>query len=326
MPVWVRQSTQIYCNPCRFLELLCLHVNRVAASHHSTRRRPGCVSGSPRALRAARPAAASLVCMRRGLTAPNDNARPASTLRWGACQAHSILCGRLLPLAATARCAARGQFERARRGPFDTFPVPDWHGISPALRSSSCAYREPLVWRSREPRNKDLGAASLQLRVDWRIDGKMRRRSSPTRTTRSPLAAALFFCVALLAAAGPAASADPASSNEAQRESGPQLGTPGGDWAIDSAATTALQREAYATLLYSDDFLLGVRVLGQSLRETGTVRCVPGCSSSPGDHSGLRVSHSFSAFASPCPPSRACPAALPIQQGPGRPGHAGCER
>ncbi|KAL4854448.1 Inositol phosphorylceramide glucuronosyltransferase 1 [Chlorella vulgaris] len=31
-------------------------------------------------------------------------------------------------------------------------------------------------------------------------------------------------------------------------------------------------KEAYATLLYSDDFLLGVRVLGQSLRETGTTR------------------------------------------------------
>lgn len=32
-------------------------------------------------------------------------------------------------------------------------------------------------------------------------------------------------------------------------------------------------REAYASLLYSDAFLLGLRVLGQSLRETGTSRC-----------------------------------------------------
>lgn len=30
--------------------------------------------------------------------------------------------------------------------------------------------------------------------------------------------------------------------------------------------------EAYATLLYSDGFLLGVRVLGQSIRESGTNR------------------------------------------------------
>ena len=34
------------------------------------------------------------------------------------------------------------------------------------------------------------------------------------------------------------------------------------------------------TLLYGEDFLLGVRVLGQSLRETGTTRCAArGCAS-----------------------------------------------
>lgn len=32
-------------------------------------------------------------------------------------------------------------------------------------------------------------------------------------------------------------------------------------------------KEAYVTLLYGDSFLLGVRVLGQSLRQTGTTRC-----------------------------------------------------
>jgi len=30
--------------------------------------------------------------------------------------------------------------------------------------------------------------------------------------------------------------------------------------------------EAYATLLYGDEFLLGVRVLGKSIRDTGTTR------------------------------------------------------
>jgi hypothetical protein len=30
--------------------------------------------------------------------------------------------------------------------------------------------------------------------------------------------------------------------------------------------------QAYVTLLYGDDFLLGVRVLGQSLKDTGTNR------------------------------------------------------
>ena len=41
---------------------------------------------------------------------------------------------------------------------------------------------------------------------------------------------------------------------------------------ITEALRLALCREAYVTLLYGEDFLLGVRVLGQSLRETGTTR------------------------------------------------------
>jgi len=36
--------------------------------------------------------------------------------------------------------------------------------------------------------------------------------------------------------------------------------------------TLVLGKEAYVTLLYGEDFFLGVRVLGQSLRETGTTR------------------------------------------------------
>lgn len=36
----------------------------------------------------------------------------------------------------------------------------------------------------------------------------------------------------------------------------------------------SVRREAYVTLLYGEPFLLGVRVLGQSLRETGTTRYV----------------------------------------------------
>ena len=38
-----------------------------------------------------------------------------------------------------------------------------------------------------------------------------------------------------------------------------------------AASPPVAQKEgAYATLLYGDDFLLGVRVLGQSIRETKT--------------------------------------------------------
>ena len=38
----------------------------------------------------------------------------------------------------------------------------------------------------------------------------------------------------------------------------------------DASPPAAQKEGAYATLLYGDDFLLGVRVLGQSIRETET--------------------------------------------------------
>lgn len=40
-------------------------------------------------------------------------------------------------------------------------------------------------------------------------------------------------------------------------------------------------KEAYVSLLYGDAFLLGIRVLGQSLRETGTERYVSFKSAGP---------------------------------------------
>lgn len=41
---------------------------------------------------------------------------------------------------------------------------------------------------------------------------------------------------------------------------------------VHERADSPAPAQAYASLLYSDDFLLGIRVLGQSLRETGTTR------------------------------------------------------
>lgn len=41
------------------------------------------------------------------------------------------------------------------------------------------------------------------------------------------------------------------------------------------AAIAAQPRTAYATLLYDDSFLLGVRVLGKALEENGSNRFVP---------------------------------------------------
>jgi len=38
------------------------------------------------------------------------------------------------------------------------------------------------------------------------------------------------------------------------------------------AVAAAATEEAYVTLLYGDEFVLGVRVLGKSLRDTGTRR------------------------------------------------------
>lgn len=47
--------------------------------------------------------------------------------------------------------------------------------------------------------------------------------------------------------------------------------------AVEYTSATPLKQnstQAYVTLLYGDDFLLGVRVLGESLKESGTLRCV----------------------------------------------------
>ena len=41
-----------------------------------------------------------------------------------------------------------------------------------------------------------------------------------------------------------------------------------------ASAAAAAQREAYVTFVASEDYVLGARVLGQSLRESGTTRCV----------------------------------------------------
>ena len=41
---------------------------------------------------------------------------------------------------------------------------------------------------------------------------------------------------------------------------------------VHERADSPAPAQAYASLLYSDNFLLGIRVLGQSLRETGTTR------------------------------------------------------
>lgn len=84
---------------------------------------------------------------------------------------------------------------------------------------------------------------------------------------------AALFCAALLVAAAPVASA---SASIEERLGGRALrAAPKGDAHGGAAPTTSAsagQRQAYATLLYGDAFLLGVRVLGQSLRETGTDR------------------------------------------------------
>ena len=44
--------------------------------------------------------------------------------------------------------------------------------------------------------------------------------------------------------------------------------------AMQSAAAAEAQREAFVTFVASEDYVLGARVLGQSLRESGTTRCV----------------------------------------------------
>lgn len=41
---------------------------------------------------------------------------------------------------------------------------------------------------------------------------------------------------------------------------------------LGSGGTVAASEEAYVTLLYGDQFVLGARVLGKSLRDTGTTK------------------------------------------------------
>lgn len=87
-------------------------------------------------------------------------------------------------------------------------------------------------------------------------------------------AQAALLLAALLAVAAPVASGEGAEAVRTQR-AGAQDAQAGDRTRTAAAAATATysHHQAYATLLYGDDFLLGVRVLGQSLRETGTDRC-----------------------------------------------------
>ena len=41
---------------------------------------------------------------------------------------------------------------------------------------------------------------------------------------------------------------------------------------VEAAPVSGSTKEAYATLLYGDEFVLGVRVLGKSIRDTRTAR------------------------------------------------------
>lgn len=43
-------------------------------------------------------------------------------------------------------------------------------------------------------------------------------------------------------------------------------------WIQSATPVRASGSEAYATLLYGDEFLLGVRVLGKSIRDTGSTK------------------------------------------------------
>jgi hypothetical protein len=52
------------------------------------------------------------------------------------------------------------------------------------------------------------------------------------------------------------------------------LAGPGVAAQISPSSSLSTTKEAYVTLLYGEQFLLGVRVLGQSLRDSGTKRCV----------------------------------------------------
>lgn len=50
------------------------------------------------------------------------------------------------------------------------------------------------------------------------------------------------------------------------------LCTEGGGGVLGSTSGSGPKSEAYVTLLYGDEFLLGVRVLGKSIRDTGSTK------------------------------------------------------
>lgn len=50
------------------------------------------------------------------------------------------------------------------------------------------------------------------------------------------------------------------------------LCTEGGGGVLGSPSGSGSTSEAYVTLLYGDEFLLGVRVLGKSIRDTGSTK------------------------------------------------------
>jgi len=76
--------------------------------------------------------------------------------------------------------------------------------------------------------------------------------------------AALLCCICLAVPAAADASARGAASSRALR-----------------AASGSALPEAYATFVVSEDYVLGARVLGQSLRESGTTRYAPVCGKNP---------------------------------------------
>jgi len=78
--------------------------------------------------------------------------------------------------------------------------------------------------------------------------------------------------------------------------------------ALRTASTLlSTAREAYVTFVVSEDYVLGARVLGQSLRESGTKRCVPASPCIAEDAACLAASRSTRAAPLPaaCAPGRA---------------------
>lgn len=108
-------------------------------------------------------------------------------------------------------------------------------------------------------------------------------------TRRAARAArALRLCLALAAciigAAGRAVPGDQGGGSAAAAADTAAVTPPARSATLATAAAQAAAvqygqhagRQAYASLLYGDEFLTGLRVLGQSLRDTGTERCVGG--------------------------------------------------